>query len=257
MFEAGWKMFACQMPASAGHVAAERAQQMVEVPRQDPGVEQRITVVGGDLVREARGQRPRHDERQRDEPCRRPHRGLGPQPRKRRLRGPRSSLAEPAGECGDIRVDLPRAPPAPRETRREMRRRAGRRRSPIRRRRGCRSRAAGRGRSPRRFARAGDRPAASRRRLPSGLTHRMPGMAFNRSAVSRARSSSAAVNEARCERSPRSAAAIAYCIGPGLHSRPSASFLIAANAGSRRGVRPTAIQPPRQPGARYAFESDE
>ena len=51
-----------------------------------------------------------------------------------------------------------------------------------------------------------------------------------------------------------SAAVTAYCIGPGLHSLPSASFLMAASAGSRRGVDPTAIQPARHPGARYAFD---
>ena len=54
-----------------------------------------------------------------------------------------------------------------------------------------------------------------------------------------------------------SAAAIAYSIGPVAQSRPSASFLIAASTSSMRGVRLTAIQPARQPGARYAFESDE
>ena len=48
-----------------------------------------------------------------------------------------------------------------------------------------------------------------------------------------------------------------YSIGPVLHSRPSASFLIPASTSSSRSVRPTAIQPVRQPGARYAFESDE
>jgi hypothetical protein len=47
---------------------------------------------------------------------------------------------------------------------------------------------------------------------------------------------------------------MAYCIGPVLHKRPSASFLIAASTSSRRGVLPTTIHPARQPGARYAFE---
>ena len=51
-----------------------------------------------------------------------------------------------------------------------------------------------------------------------------------------------------------SAGAIAYCIGTVLQSRPSASFLIAATTSSSRGERPTAIQPVRQPGARYAFD---
>ena len=37
-------------------------------------------------------------------------------------------------------------------------------------------------------------------------------------------------NATWCDRSPVSAAVTAYCIGPGLHSRPSASFLIAASA---------------------------
>ena len=48
--------------------------------------------------------------------------------------------------------------------------------------------------------------------------------------------------------------AIAYCIGTVLHRRPSASFLTAATTSSSRGERPMAIQPVRQPGARYAFD---
>ena len=47
---------------------------------------------------------------------------------------------------------------------------------------------------------------------------------------------------------------MAYCIGTVLHSRPSASFFTAATTSSRRGERPHAIQPVRQPGARYAFD---
>ena len=58
-------------------------------------------------------------------------------------------------------------------------------------------------------------------------------------------------------RSPLSAAVIAYSIGPVAHSRPSASFFTAASTSSSRSVRPTAIQPARQPGARYAFDSEE
>src|SRR6187431_3239920 len=73
----------------------------------------------------------------------------------------------------------------------------------------------------------------------------------------RARSASAARNDTWCERSPVSAAVTAYCIGPGLHRRPSASFLIAASAGSSRGDDPTAIHPARHPGARYAFDKLE
>ncbi len=50
---------------------------------------------------------------------------------------------------------------------------------------------------------------------------------------------------------------MAYCIGPALQSRPSAIFLIAASTSSIRSEPPTTIQPVRQPGARYAFDSDE
>ena len=78
----------------------------------------------------------------------------------------------------------------------------------------------------------------------------MPGMALKRVVVRAARSRSACRNATWCERSPVSAAVTAYCIGPGLHSRPSASFLMAASASSSRGVAPTAIHPARQPGAR-------
>ena len=78
----------------------------------------------------------------------------------------------------------------------------------------------------------------------------MPGIAFSRAVVSSARSRRAARVASWCERSPVSAAVMAYCIGPGLQSRPSASFLIAASTLSMRGERPTASQPARQPGAR-------
>ena len=54
----------------------------------------------------------------------------------------------------------------------------------------------------------------------------------------RARSASACRKATWCERSPLSAAATAYCIGPGLQSRPSASFLTAASTASSRGVAP-------------------
>ena len=47
---------------------------------------------------------------------------------------------------------------------------------------------------------------------------------------------------------------MAYCIGTVLHSRPSASLRTAATTSSKRGERPIAIQPVRQPGARYAFD---
>src|SRR5215204_1820681 len=85
----------------------------------------------------------------------------------------------------------------------------------------------------------------------------MPEIALSIPVVTRARSASALRNAGWCERSPVSAAVTAYCIGPGLHRRPSASFLMAASAGSRRGDDPTAIQPARQPGARYAFDKLE
>ncbi len=78
----------------------------------------------------------------------------------------------------------------------------------------------------------------------------MPGMALKRWVVSSARTRSACRKAIWCERSPFRAAVTAYCIGPGLHSRPSASFLMAASASSSRGVGATAIQPARQPGAR-------
>ena len=54
-----------------------------------------------------------------------------------------------------------------------------------------------------------------------------------------------------------SAAGMACSIGPVEQSRPSASFLTAPSRSSSRAVRPTAIHPARQPGARYAFDSDE
>ncbi len=85
----------------------------------------------------------------------------------------------------------------------------------------------------------------------------MPAVAFSRFVVSSARSRSAARNATWCERSPVRAAVTAYCIGTGLHNRPSASFLRAAITSSRRGLRPTASQPARQPGVRYPFDKLE
>ena len=82
----------------------------------------------------------------------------------------------------------------------------------------------------------------------------MPGIALSDSVVMRARSASAARKVAWCDRSPFNAAATGYCIGPGLQSRPSASFLMAASASSSRGVAETVSHPVRQPGARYALE---
>jgi hypothetical protein len=85
----------------------------------------------------------------------------------------------------------------------------------------------------------------------------MPSIAFRRETVTAARSRSAARKLVSCERSPFSAATIAYSVGPFEQRRPSASFLMPASTWSRRSVRPTAIHPVRQPGARYAFDSDE
>src|SRR5438552_3315398 len=79
-------------------------------------------------------------------------------------------------------------------------------------------------------------------------------MAHKLLVVSVARSWSAARNETWCERSPRSAAVTAYCMGTVLHSRPSASFPRAAVTSFNRGDRPTPIQPVRHPGARYALD---
>ena len=123
-------------------------------------------------------------------------------------------------------------------------------RSPSRAHTGCPSRAAGRARSPRRSC-----PAAGHLRHGVEGRHAAPRRSCResrsaRSVVSSARSRSAARNATWCDRSPVSAAVTAYCIGTGLHSRPSASFLIAAITSSSRGLRPTASQPARQPGAR-------
>ena len=86
-----------------------------------------------------------------------------------------------------------------------------------------------------------------RRAAPRTL---MPWIALSRVVRDRRALRSASRNACWCDRSPVSAATTAYCIGPGLHSRPSASFLIAASTSSSRGVAPTASQPVRQPGAR-------
>jgi len=43
-------------------------------------------------------------------------------------------------------------------------------------------------------------------------------------------------------------------MGTLAHRRPSASFSTAASTPAIRGLVPTAIQPARQPGARYDFE---
>src|SRR5215831_20301129 len=87
-----------------------------------------------------------------------------------------------------------------------------------------------------------------------GATHDMPAIAFSLVTVNVARALSSLRKIGWWDRSPSSASATANCIGTLLHNRPSAIFLIAASAPSRRGVRPTPIQPVRQPGARYAFE---
>ena len=82
----------------------------------------------------------------------------------------------------------------------------------------------------------------------------MPGIADSRRAVTVARARSAARKTGWCDRSPSSASATAYCIGTVPQSRASDILRIAASALSSRGVRPTAIQPVRHPGARYAFD---
>ncbi len=82
----------------------------------------------------------------------------------------------------------------------------------------------------------------------------MPGIALRLFTVIAARVFSSARKIGWCERSPSSASATAYCIGTVLQRRPSAIFLIAASALSRRGERPMPIQPVRHPGARYAFD---
>jgi hypothetical protein len=74
-------------------------------------------------------------------------------------------------------------------------------------------------------------------------------MALSDSVVMRARSASALRNATWCDLSPVMAAVTAYCIGPGLQRRPSASFRMAASASSRRGVADTVNHPVRQPGA--------
>ena len=160
-----------------------------------------------------------------------------------------------AREAGDVVVDRRRAPPARRGTRcGRSRRRAVPKPEPYTQRMPvARSRPSTKSSSVRPGGQR--RPAASRRTRRAAPRSACPAMAFKRSVVSvaRARAAPAGTTPGASDRrsAPRSTA---YCIGPGLHSRPSASFLIAASAASRRGVAPTAIQPARQPGARYAFD---
>ena len=55
-------MFASQVLAERLEVTAERAQQMLRVPGQDPGVEQRIAEVGRQVARETARERPGQDD---------------------------------------------------------------------------------------------------------------------------------------------------------------------------------------------------
>ena len=92
-----------------------------------------------------------------------------------------------------------------------------------------------RGRSPRRSCPGAGRLSASRRKPRMARHEVIPSIAFSRSWVT------APVREAHpkrcwCDRSPVSAATSACSIGPVLHSRPSASFLIPASTSSSRSV---------------------
>ena len=125
-------------------------------------------------------------------------------------------------------------------------------RSPIRRRRARLSRGAGRARSLRRSRPAAATPSASRRTPPSAPRTDMPSIALRRAVGQRRRARAARRGRPTwCDRSPVSAAAIAYCIGPGLHSRPSASFLIAR--AHRRAAR--CVRPPASPRASPARDT--
>ena len=98
-------------------------------------------------------------------------------------------------------------------------------------------------------------PSASRRSRRSARRTSMPGIAFRlfdrqrgaRPSARRGRSAGAIDRRAA---PPRRRTASGRCC---TAVRPPV-FLIAASASSRRGERPTPIQPVRQPGARYAFD---